>query len=342
VRNGREQSVFCLGCGTELPAQATTCAVCGREVGRATGDGEPAALRPAPTPSLAVAASRSLTLSATPAIQPGDLAMPGLPRDAQGRALLITVVAMAADILAPWRVVFGQHVPLTQSGLPALGVLVLVALALAPLTKPIYRHQPSVAVAPLLVGAVSLGVALTYWGFIPQLNSQAAQGINAGGGPDITNLPANIVISPDIGLYLFLLGSGVLILVGYQIFLAAATAAASARSTAVPVAASPATALPLAPDASRGHVAEPAPERASGAAATVVLDVAAHTNMPGINGAAPAIAGANGHSHNHPAPSTPPLPGSIEWHQAPALPQPVRPTRLGSGWARQNGHRGPR
>jgi hypothetical protein len=335
--------VFCLGCGTELPAQATTCAVCGREVGRATGDGEPTAPRLGPTPSLAVAAPRSLTFSATPAIQPGDLAMPGLPRDAQGRALLITVVAMAADILAPWRVVFGQHVPLTQSGLPALGVLVLVALALAPLTKPIYRRQPSVAVAPLLVGAVSLGIALTYWGFIPQLNSQAVQGISAGSGPDIASLPANVVISPDIGLYLFLLGSGVLILVGYQIFLAAASAASAAPSTAVSLAAPPATVMSTA-DAARAVAAEPAPTTgANDVTATVGPEVAAHTNTPGANGVAPAIAGANGHQHDHPAPpapSAPPLPGSIEWHQAPALPQPVRPSRLGTGWARQNGHHG--
>lgn len=337
MRNGRERSVFCLGCGTELPAQATTCAVCGREVGRATGDGEPAAAHLAPTASLAVAAPRSLAFNSPPAIQPGDLAMPGLPRDAQGRALLITVVAMAADILAPWRVIFGQHVPLTQSGLPALGVLALIALALAPLIKPVYRRQPAVAVAPLLVGAVSLGVALTYRGFIPQLNAQAIQGINVGGGPDITNLPANVVISPDIGLYLFLLGSGVLILVGYQIFLAAATAAATAQSAPASMAASPATTVPTV-NASRG-VATGTVSDGDSATATVAPDMAAHTDTAGANGAAPAIAGANGH---HPAPSTPPLPGSIEWHQAPALPQPVRPTRLGSGWARHNGHRGPR
>lgn len=329
--------MFCLGCGTELPAQATTCAVCGREVGRATGDGEPVSPRLAPTPSLAVAAPRSLAFSATPAIQPGDLAMPGLPRDAQGRALLITVVAMAADILAPWRVVFGQHVPLTQSGLPALGVLLLVALALAPLTKPIYRRQPSVAVAPLLAGAVSLGVALTYWGFISQLNEQAVQGISAGGGPLLSSPPANVVISPDIGLYLFLLGSGVLILVGYQIFLAAATAA-TARSAA----ASPATAVSTADTSGRVAVSDGI---ARGDPATAVPDTAAaHTDTSGTHGVAPAIAGANGHQHDHPAPSAPsapPLPGSIEWHQAPALPQPVRPSRLGTGWARQNGHHGP-
>ena len=331
--------MFCLGCGTELPAQATTCAVCGREVGRAAGDGDLATPHLAPTASLAMAAPRSLAFNSIPAVQPGDLAMPGLPRDAQGRALLITIVAMAADILAPWRVVFGQHVPLTESGLPALGVLVLVALALAPLTKPIYRRQPSVAVAPLLVGAVSLGIALTYWGFIPQLNAQAVQGISAGSGPLLSSPLANVVISPDIGLYLFVLGSGVLILVGYQIFLAAATAAATVRSAAVSVAAPPATALPLSPDASRGIAVEPAPDSVADTASPAAVT---HSNTPGANGAAPAIAGANGHQHDHPAPSIAPLPGSIEWHQAPALPQPVRPSRLGSSWARQNGHRGPR
>ncbi len=336
MRNGREQSVFCLGCGTELPAQATTCAVCGREVGRATGDGDPVSPHLAPTASLAVVAPRSLAFNSPPTIQPGDLAMPGLPRDAQGRALLITVVAMAADILAPWRVVFGQHVPLTQSGLPALGVLALIALALAPLIKPVYRRQPAVAVAPLLVGAVSLGVALTYWGFIPQFNAQA---INPG-GPLLSSPPANVVISPDIGLYLFLLGSGVLILVGYQIFLAAATAAATARSAPASMAASPATAVPTV-NASRGVAAGTVSDGDS-ATATVAPDMAAHTDTSGTNGAAPAIAGANGHHRAPSTPSTPPLPGSIEWHQAPALPQPVRPTRLGSGWARQNGHRGPR
>lgn len=297
-----------------------------------------------------MAAPRSLAFSATPAIQPGDLAMPGLPRDAQGRALLITAVAMAADILAPWRVVFGQHVPLTQSGPPALAVLVLVALALAPLTKPVYRRQPSVAVAPLLVGAVCLGVGLTYWGFIPQLNSQALQVVQGSnvGGPDVVSLPANVVISPDIGLYLFLLGSGVLILVGYQIFLAAVTAATAvdaARSTAASLVAPSATASPLPLDASRSVAAEPSPDNA---AATVSPNAAAHTattgttGTTGANGAAPAIVGANGRPHHHSAPSTPPLPGSLEWHQAPALPQPVRPSRLGAGWARQNGHRGPR
>jgi hypothetical protein len=305
--------VFCMGCGAETPPHAERCPVCGRDLGRTPGDLPRAASTPtAPTASGAPRqASAAKVLPAGPAIRPGDLDRPGFPRDTLGRSLILTAVAMSADLVVPWINLDGQQVAPSSYGLPALFVVAALGLAVLPVIRPDMRRRSLYASFPLVIGAVGFGAGAFIWLRLLYSEHTAQTFAAASGGP-----PA--VYASDIGLYLFLIGSGVLVVAGYQVLVAAAgEEALSAYQLAHPPA-SPALAQTSAP---LPHA--PLPQLVLAQAASF----SGNTAAPNAPVAAPPV--------TPEAESTPVvLPGTAAWTEAPQLPGFVRPSPAG-GWSRQ-------
>jgi hypothetical protein len=282
--------VFCLGCGAETPLHASTCAVCGRAIA-----GPVAAARPA-------AGAAPLARPSAPTAHRVSSPETGLPRDTPGRLLLLTALAMLADLLLPWSVMYGEHLPLARLGPLAVALAALIAVAGAPLVGKEYRLNTKVAVLPLVIGAFCVGLGLTYWLFLVRENSQALA-VAPGGSVDVASGP---LISADIGLYLFIVGAGVLAVIGYQLFLAAARA-----SVAVPAAAAARSAAATAP-----------------AAPVTVREAVGAQPAPVAAAAPPASATQDGQR------SSVILPGSAAWHEAPEVRTHVRPAAHLNGWRR--------
>jgi len=182
----------------------------------------PAATPAAPSGPAASPPSSPPVSVAAPSIGAGELDAPGLPRDPTGRALLITVLAMMLDLLAPWLNQFGVRMAPAQAGAPALLAVVVLGASLAPLARPGWRRRPAAAVLPVVVGGMALGIALALWIALAIIAAQFQQSVPAGvEAPTFSPYPV-----ADFGLYLFIFGSGVLIYTGYQLFLAAAAASA--------------------------------------------------------------------------------------------------------------------
>lgn len=314
--------MFCLGCGAEVPSRAARCRVCGRKLSSSTETSEATRESASPVVStvrLATLASASLQTgvhspSGTPIVATASAT--GLPRDPAGRLLLMTVAALAADLLAPWSIVYGQQKTMAASGASAWALLALFFLAALPLLRSDYRARPPFAVVPLIVGAFCLGAGIFYWALLARENALAV-------GQDTSSAPRSYPpiysslaqplspIAPGFGLYLFLIGSGVLAFVGYRLFLQAALA--TVRATHV-------------------HIAQPTPispatPSAAATAASLPLAAVSASEPPPVSASAPAA--------SHIA-----LPGSAAWNEAPKVPTHIRPSRLGgSGWSRQAGVR---
>ncbi len=338
--------MFCLGCGAEVPSRAARCRVCGRKLSSPTESSEATRDTSSASPSslsvpLATLASTSLQTGVhSPAVAPvvPTSSATGLPRDPAGRLLLLIVVALAADLLAPWSIVYGQQKTMAANGASAWALLALFALAALPLLRPDYRVRPRFAVAPLAVGAFCLGAGIVYWALLIRENAAIQPVADPSSAPvDVVGVSSHPImwqptIGPGFGLYLFLIGSAVLAFVGYRLFLhaAVATARALGSQAAQPASAQLSTvpAAPAAP-ASMPHAAPipTAPAIAAPAAASSPLAaVSASESAP-----APSAAPAAGHIA---------LPGSAAWNEAPKIPTHIRPTRLGgSGWSRQAGVR---
>lgn len=147
---------------------------------------------------------------------------PVLPRDALGVTLLVVCAAMALDILAPWSESYSVRQSLVgRFGHPAFVVVAMALVAALPLYRPQWRRSPLCAAAPLVLGALSVGVGLTYYIFLARENSQAVNAIAGGYPPLEAQTSSGTPISPQLGLYLFILIGVVLIVTGYQLFLAA-------------------------------------------------------------------------------------------------------------------------
>src|SRR5262249_19620531 len=223
--------MFCLGCGAEVQAGAARCSVCGRELG-----GAPPAARVAEAAGTAVdtalqsAPSHTPSLGATVVPRPAGSApggapdTPGFPRDVAGRALLITVLAMMLDLLAPWLNAFGTRLSPVQIGTPMLATVAVLGLALTPLARSSLRKRPAAAVLPLIIGAAACGVTAVLWTIQVVVASQLATP-NAETNAVVASSP---VVGPpsmlvaDFGLYLFFFGGGVLVCCGYTMVLEAA------------------------------------------------------------------------------------------------------------------------
>lgn len=341
--------MFCMGCGAELPPRAAVCAVCGHAAGSggearaahtppdvleladATGQqsavrsrSAPAALSPAHSPALSPAPAGARG----PSISSGDLDQTGFPRDALGRALIFTVLAMAADLLAPWVNLGGNRVAPSSLGLLPVLAVVWLALAALPLLRPSLRATPIYAVAPLVVGTTSLGLGVAVWVRVTLLGTQT---LVAGAG-SYAFVPLGASNSADVGLYLFLAGAVVLIVSGYQMFLAAAQAQARAelRAEVVPSLRGQASPPPAAQHAASngqstldsaaagaGSVSRPLPVPPPPATPSA-------PSVPNVPQAAPD--GRRGVA----------LPGSAAWSQTPQTPDFQRPSPS-LGWR----HRGP-
>ncbi len=342
--------MFCMGCGAEVPARTVVCPVCGRDTGRG-GDGRGAraqaealgrvdGVSAASVSSAAgergahaLALAAAPTTPAGPSIASGDLDQPGFPRDALGRSLIFTLLAMAADLLAPWVNLNGNRIAPSSLGLlPVVGV-VWLSLAVLPLLRPSLRATPLYAAAPLVVGATSLGLAAAVWMRVTLFGSQTV--VDSADGASLQSLGTSS--SADVGLYLFLAGAVVLIIAGYQIFLAAAHAQAIAEL--------------------RAEGSPPASERAAQGATVPVPRAASDGQWPSpiptvlaLDGAAVA---ASSSSRPLPPPPLPPsptlpeaspsagaaqpgvaLPGSAAWNQAPHTPDFQRPSPV-QGWRRR-------
>lgn len=334
-----------------MPPRATRCPVCGRELARGT-TGElqwtvsPTSSMPAiPVPvgrgSIAFVPKAGATTPAiaAPSIGAGDLDTPGLPRDAYGRALLIAAVAMAVDLLAPWINVFGQRQAPAQLGVLMLPVIGVLALTVLPLVRPAFRARPVLAVMPVVVGGMLLSLSLTAWGIVTYVSlriSMQSQQIGPDGNP--IQQPT---YNPDVGMYLFILGSAVLIVCGYHVFLEAARRSAPGEERALTAALAAQRALMVATDSSDAEADEPfavlseagsrsevtlteqeALSAADDAADAMVSDMASDT-VGDTHGS-----GMDGEQRVA-------LPGSAAWHAAPKQPVYSRQTPLAGGWQRQ-------
>lgn len=356
--------MFCLGCGAETPPRAVKCPVCGRDLGGTAGEvsyaisptasGNALPMPPAAALYKPPALASATSAPASPSITRGDLDGMGIPRDAHGRAVLVTIIAMAVDLLAPWVVTNQTHHAAAAIGAPALVALPILGAALLPLVSPALRKTPTYAALPMIIGGLCVGAAGAFWALLTYLSYDYSI------ASALLPPSPTFVIGPDVGVYLFMLGGAVLIFTGYPVFLSAAAgvspgSAAPMTATPAPTLAAPVT-IPLPPppamppylQAQIGATSQPAPTfgATSDPYGRPSLPLASYTPPP-----APAISDGTGgvslpggdsteRGHEDDASATAqngalhiPLPGSVEWNKAPEQPGYVRPS-LGGGWQR--------
>lgn len=247
--------MFCLQCGAEAPARAVACSVCGHDLGRYSADLRSSAAMADTSLESGVTRGTSvkdLTTTTRPALtsvriragdldQPvraGDLDQPGLPRDATGRALLIVILALAADLFLPWSVVLGQHQTLPVAS--GVAIACLIGLAALPLLYPRLRRYTATAAFPLVVGGMCLGIGITFWANLGSTTAVVTE-ICPGSCPPSSTVIGSAAFSaaqssagPDFGLVAFLIGAVLVVVIGYHLFLGSARASrpsASAAST---------------------------------------------------------------------------------------------------------------
>ena len=228
--------MFCLNCGAEAPPRGVTCPVCGNDLGRSTADLRSSVgftSMPLEAGETDLPAPSVKSLLGSPSIRDGDLDRPGLPRDALGRALLIVILALAADLLLPWRVIGSQHQMLPP--VDGIAIAVVIMLAALPLFHPRLRQATLSAALPLLSGGVCLGIGAAFWmnlgiaGYTP-----FSVGILASSSPGFHG-SAVAALSPDFGLFGFLLGALLLAVIGYNLFLVAVRTTVAKSIVAAPV-----------------------------------------------------------------------------------------------------------
>jgi len=200
--------VFCLQCGAEAPARAVLCPTCGHDLGRSSADLR-SSLALADVPLEAgVSLPGPAIVMASPSIRAGDLDRPGLPQDTPGRVLLVVLLVMAGTLFLPWSTSFGQHYTLSQA--VGFAIVFLLLLAGLPLMHPKLRRNTVSAALPILIGGICLGLGLTYWGRLIQMQLDQP-------GPQSTGIVLVSPAEPDFGLFGFLIGAVVLAIVGYYV-----------------------------------------------------------------------------------------------------------------------------
>lgn len=335
--------MFCLQCGAEMALRAQVCPVCGHVYGdreRALADSKPARTAKSPASAGAMAAQAAARPAASVKYV-GDLASPGLPRDLPGRFVLGVSLGMAADLLLPWVSVNGENITPASIGAPVVVVVALLAAATLPVYTASLRQHPIWSALPLMVGAFCAGVAGAVWLLLAPLSQILATTF----GSD----PSNLALSPQGGLYLFLLGAATLLVSGQRMLaamhagqLADARRDATRAAQAKPAAARPMTPMspvmsmtPMTPATSPVPPATSAQPDGATRAASVwkprppTLPAAPAPATPAIPAAPAAPQAPN-------APVAPVLPGSDAWNTPPASPTPVRPSR-GGGWGKPRG-----
>ena len=344
---------------------AVKCSVCGRDLGRPTGETQ-FADSTLPVFSPTASYPRYTVPTMVPAIPAGGAAgargaldKPGLPSDTYGRAALVTAIAMAVDLLLPWVVMSGTHRSLASVGAPALLVLLTLGAAALPLFNSAWRRKPVYAVLPMIAGSLSVGGVCTLWVVLTYLSYQISvvgAAVSSGAVPASTP-PSSFF--PDVGIYLFLLGGGVLIFTGYHVFLAAVSETSRGAISFTPAPAftppSPSPAPQTIPPYLQPQLGmTPIPAPASAPLPASASRPLAGISVPHGNGNADGQAASLGVSHGsvaapsalampdgvpqegaraaaQGAASRVPLPGSAEWSEAPRQPEYMRPSL---GWQR--------
>lgn len=322
--------MFCLECGTEMAIRARVCPACGHVY----GDRERSMAEPQPAQGDTHASAAGVRATSprssqssqnAPAIKyVSEVSATGLPRDLPGRFVLGISLGMAADLLLPWVSVNGNNVTPASLGAPVIVVVALLAAAILPVFTVSLRQHPIWSALPLIIGAFCAGIAGSVWLLLAPLTQIFAQSF----GSD----PSNLLLSPQGGLYLFIIGSGVLLVSGQKMLAAMhASQLADARRDAV-------RALSLSRQAvsvrsgSPAPAPAPVPSSALTAANTATAQPATPANASGS--ATPEEAAPTRPTPG--APVAPVLPGTDAWHQAPAAPTSVRPA-LGGGWQKTRG-----
>jgi hypothetical protein len=282
--------------------------------------------------------------------------------------LLVVCAAMALDILAPWSESYTVRQSLvSRFGHPAYVVVGLALIAAIPLYRREWRRTPLCAAAPLVVGALAVGVGVTYYIFLARENAQVVsfQLTSSGGftsSPSFgsqataTSTPTT-PISPQLGLYLFMLLGAVMVVVGYQLFLAAVRSQYVLVTLPSPVAYAPVPApvmgmrpiapLPQVAAVSSAGVPSPAaiplspvpmpipapvslplPAFAINQPAQIAPAVSPATPTPGATSAPVPVAPSEG---NGARPGLV-LPGTDAWNQPPVSPAINRQSRMRGGW----------
>lgn len=291
-----------------------------------------------------------------------------LPKDALGVTLLVVCAAMALDILAPWSESYTVRQSLvSRFGHPAYVVVGLALVAAVPLYRRDWRRTPLCAAAPLVVGALAVGVGITYYIFLARENAQVVnfQLTSSGGFSSSPSLGSQAAasatpISPQLGLYLFMLLGAVMVVVGYQLFLAAVRSQFVLVTLPSPVAFAPVPApmvgavvapapAPLPQVAAVPAAGVPSPASVPLAPVPMPLPVPGSLPVPALAFTPPApmapapspIAQSPGFS---PTPVSPApadgngarpalvLPGTDAWNQPPVSPAVNRQTRMRGGW----------
>lgn len=319
--------MFCLECGAEMTVRARACPVCGHVYGdreRSLAESHPAqaAQRSLASGTTGAAAPPSQTTAAARYV--GDLGTTGLPRDLSGRFVLGISLGLAADLLLPWVSVNNVNVTPASIGTPVVVVMALLAAATLPVFTTSLRQHPVWSALPLIMGAFCAGIAGSVWLLLAPL----AQIFAVSFGSD----PSNLALSPQTGLYLFLLGSAVLLVSGQRMLAAThasqltetrrdAIRSLQSRQASAVVPATLAIPRPTAFDTDSAY-----PPVARQAEVPI-------SSSPAETPVAPASPAAPN------APVVPVLPGSDAWHQATAAPSPLRPAP-GGGWGKsRNPHR---
>src|SRR5579859_5831439 len=343
VRHMRKVSggMFCLGCGAEAPMSAVKCSVCGRDLGRPTGETQ-FADSTLPVFSPTASYPRYTVPTMVPAIPAGGAAgargaldKPGLPSDTYSRAALVTV------------------------GAPALLVLLTLGAAALPLFNSAWRRKPVYAVLPMIAGSLSVGGVCTLWVVLTYLSYQISvvgAAVSSGAVPASTP-PSSFF--PDVGIYLFLLGGGVLTFTGYHVFLAAVseTSRGAISFTAAPAftppspSPAPQTIPPyLQPQLGMTPIPAPASAPLPASASRPLAGISVPHGNGNADGQAAALGVSRGSVETTSALAMPdgvpqegakaaaqgaasrvPLPGSAEWSEAPRQPEYMRPSL---GWQR--------
>jgi len=204
-----------------------------------------------------LSASRPVALASV-RIRAGDLDQPGLPQDATGRALLIVILALAADLFLPWSVVDGQHQTLPVGG--GVAIAFLIGLAALPLLHPRLRRYTATAAVPLVVGGMCLGVGMAFWA---NLGSSTAPSEICPGFCPPSVLPAQSSAGPDFGLVVFLIGAILVVVVGYRLFLDSARASLPSGAT---------TTAPIPTRSAQPEAQQPVQDRQPAAVAAISAD----------------------------------------------------------------------
>jgi len=212
---------------------------------------------------------------------------------------------LVADLLLPWIVLGDAQIAPARLGLLALVAALPFALIAAMTVYLPFRQRPVLAAIPLIISSLALGGGLVLFLMVGPFGGRVVSLIGGGtlarlnvfivSGTE-TPIPGPLPLTPDIGLYAFIVGAGVLIVASYRRLDALIT---SQYSAVAPIAVSAGATMPgeQAPTESQA-----APEAAaSQSSAPEARQTESRTPAPGA-----------------------PLPGTPEWNAAPELPTIVR------------------